>query len=1154
VVLGVLLGIWGASAFAHPAPGLTRAQSAQVQTNPVVRTADRSDTSPPLRDIAPIPPAWDLSSRNPENPPLPRPAAPAGVDAALQKVFGPLVMPTPSANFEGIYNLWGGFPPDTNGEAGRDHYVQMVNRGFQVWTKTGTSLYGPVDINTLFRGFGGPCETRNDGDPIVVYDQMADRWLLTQFTSAAPYYQCIALSTSGDPTGSYYRYAFFESNTVLGDYPKFGVWPDAYYMSTNEFAPSFVGDGNYAFERDRMLQGDPAARMVYFHGVDGGKLPSDMDGFTLPPAGSPNYFMEWYNPNPGQLAEYKFHVDWTNTANSTYTGPIVIPVTAFIPGADAPQPGTSVLLDSLSDRLMFRAAYRNMGAYESIVLNHTVSVSGVDGIRWYEIRAPNATPTAFQQGTYSPDSTFRWMGSIAMDHAGNIAVGYSASSSTVFPSIRYAGRLVTDPPNQLAQGEATLIAGTGSQIDSGARWGDYSDMTVDPVDDCTFWYTTEYIRDTAQRAWRTRIGSFKFPNCTAQPPPSPPPATGTPPTATPTPQATATACAGSAVYTGSITNADPTQTSRINRVGGPSTCAVVRTCGGPADTAPRHYDSYTYVNTSGVSQCVSVTINSLGCANTGIESAAYLTSFDPSNICANWLADAGVFVGPVYSYSFTAPPGATIIVTVNENETNVGCANYTVLINNCAVGGTATPTPVGITPSPTPVITPSPTPTVVCVGTTYQTFTSANATMIPATEDIGNHCDDCNTVITLPFTVDVYGTPYTSVNVGSNGLLNFGSTQQNIYTDNCLPVRSNAPPFLATLFAYYDDLRTDVSPSTHGIYSATTGTAPNREFALRWHTTYFYSDTVETNFEVILHENSPMLSVIYGDNGPVDPNAAQPATGIQLNLGQYTSYSCHTEIPAGTRVDYVPIGCGVTPTVTPVVATETATVTPTATVCALTFNDVPANSTFYTWIRCLACRGIVGGYPCGGPGEPCPGNYYRPNNNVTRGQVSKIVSESAGLSDPVPSTQQTFEDVPPSGTFWLWVERLATRGIIVGYPCGGPFEPCIGPDNRPYFRPNNNVTRGQLSKITCGAAGWTETPTGQTFEDVPPGQTFYLYIERMAVRGIIQGYPCGSNAFEPCIGPANRPYFRPNNNATRGQMAKIAAEAFFPNCQTPQRK
>jgi hypothetical protein len=169
---------------------------------------------------------------------------------------------------------------------------------------------------------------------------------------------------------------------------------------------------------------------------------------------------------------------------------------------------------------------------------------------------------------------------------------------------------------------------------------------------------------------------------------------------------------------------------------------------------------------------------------------------------------------------------------------------------------------------------------------------------------------------------------------------------------------------------------------------------------------------------------------------------------------------------------------------------------------------------------------------------------------VTRGQTSKIVAESAGLTNPVPSSQQTFEDVPPSGTFWLWVERLAGRGIIGGYACGGVGEPCIAPGNRPYFRPNSAVTRGQLSKIVSGAAGWTETPTAQTFEDVPPGSTFYLYVERMASRGIIGGYPCGGVG-EPCVAPGNRPYFRPGNNATRGQMSKIAAGAFLPNCETP---
>jgi hypothetical protein len=214
---------------------------------------------------------------------------------------------------------------------------------------------------------------------------------------------------------------------------------------------------------------------------------------------------------------------------------------------------------------------------------------------------------------------------------------------------------------------------------------------------------------------------------------------------------------------------------------------------------------------------------------------------------------------------------------------------------------------------------------------------------------------------------------------------------------------------------------------------------------------------------------------------------------------------------------------------------------------------VPEGSPFYAWIRCLACRGIIGGYPCGGPGEPCPGNYYRPGNNVTRGQLAKIVAEAAGLPDPVPSTQQTFEDVPSGSTFWLWVEQLAGRSVIGGYPCGGPFEPCVAPLDRPYFRPTNPATRGQIAKIVSNTAGYTETPTGQTFEDVPPGSPFYLFIERIAARGIVSGYPCGGPG-EPCVPPANRFYFRPGPPTTRGQLAKIAANTFFPNCQTPDEK
>ena len=290
-------------------------------------------------------------------------------------------------------------------------------------------------------------------------------------------------------------------------------------------------------------------------------------------------------------------------------------------------------------------------------------------------------------------------------------------------------------------------------------------------------------------------------------------------------------------------------------------------------------------------------------------------------------------------------------------------------------------------------------------------------------------------------------------------------------------------------------------------------------------------------------------------SAPSDPNLNIPPGSegigdyIGLSAGPGVVWGAWTDVRNGNqdiyaaRLRFTP---GPTPTPSPTVSpppSPTATRTP----CPIQFADVPPANEFYTIVRCLACAGIVGGYPCGGPGEPCPGQYFRPNNPVTRGQTAKIVAEAAGFADPIPSTQQTFEDVPPASTFRVWIERLAGRGVVGGYPCGGPFEPCVAPNNRPYFRPNNPVTRGQFSKITSGAAGWTETPTGQIFEDVPPGSPFYLPIERIAGRGIVGGYLCGGPG-EPCVPPANRRYFRPAANATRGQMSKFALGTFLIRC------
>ena len=449
-------------------------------------------------------------------------------DGALQASSGLLAGTTNGLNFAGVGQGDYGFtdqyaPPDTNGAVGATQYVQWVNTYFAVFNKTTGQIASgfPKPGNSPWVGFGGACETNNDGDPIVQYDKLADRWILTQFSvSTTPYLQCVAVSTTPDATGAYYRYAF--SYTNFPDYPKLGVWSDAYYITFNMFSNSFVGGRACAYDRAKMLAGDKTATQQCFQLSNsyGGLLPADLDGKTPPPAGSPNFFM---NFGLNSLKLWKFHVDFANSANSTFTGPTNIPVATFNAACSGggqaciPQPGTSNKLDSLADRLMYRLAYRNRGGVESLLVNQSVTVgnkkTGITSVRWYEVRLPNGTPTVFQQGTLGTgDGIHRWMGSIAMDKQGNIALGYSASSGTVKPSIRYTGRLATDTLSTM-QTENIIQAGGGSQTGTLHRWGDYSAMTVDPVDDCTFWYTTEYLKTNGTWNWSTKIASFKFPGC-----------------------------------------------------------------------------------------------------------------------------------------------------------------------------------------------------------------------------------------------------------------------------------------------------------------------------------------------------------------------------------------------------------------------------------------------------------------------------------------------------------------------------------------------------------------------------------------------------------------------------------------------------------------
>jgi hypothetical protein len=445
-------------------------------------------------------------------------------------------------NIDGIASDFSSAPPDPNGAVGETQYVQWVNTRMAIYNKSdGALLLGPIPGNTVFGGFTGSpgadaCRLSNNGDPIVQYDKLAKRWLLTQFAWASgnfatgPYYQCIAVSTSSNALGSYYRYVLDMRGAgnaiVFNDYPKLGVWPDAYYFTFLLFQTAvgpYLGPRACGLDRAAMLAGRAVtARCVDLGTEFGVLLPSDLDGTTAPPAGSPNYLLSLDFTAAGggdRLFMWRF-----SFAKATISGAIEIPVAPFViacpslfGGACIEQPAPGERLDALGDRLMHRLAYRNFGNREALVVNHSVQqpntpTDGPAAVRWYELRNPAGAVGVYQQGNHMPDSNSRWMGSVAMDKMGNIALGYGVSGATTPPGVRYSGRMRSEPLGRM-EAEEIIVNGGGVQTDTFHRWGDYSAMTVDPVADCAFWHTQQYIAATGAFNWRTRIADFKFINC-----------------------------------------------------------------------------------------------------------------------------------------------------------------------------------------------------------------------------------------------------------------------------------------------------------------------------------------------------------------------------------------------------------------------------------------------------------------------------------------------------------------------------------------------------------------------------------------------------------------------------------------------------------------
>jgi hypothetical protein len=478
----------------------------------------------------------------------------------------------PTVNFEGIsnadnFNLFGFRvnPPDPDGDVGRYHYVEMINLAFAVYDKLGNLLLGPVPIGALWEGFAVDDCTDPSGDPIVLYDQFADRWLLSQFTTRTTgvpendvYYNCVAISQTGDPTGAYYRYAFTSGN-FFPDYPKYGVWPGMFVLTSRDFGPTVeYGISVYALEKSKMLVGDPTARAVQFfldsdfipiYLMGDGLLPPDVDGNRALVEGAPAPIVGTmdddgpYGAPFDALNIWELDVKWSRPWASLSLK-AQIPVAEFdsaFPCAPTtrdclPQPGITnpdQFLDILSyrQRPTWRLAYRFNGLYETMVTNQSVEARpGIAGVRWYEIRRTKGVYSLYQQGTYAPDDgVHRWMGSIATDKKGNMALGYSVVNGTdVFPGIRYTGRTFGAPLGQMNLAEGVIINGSGVQTTTNSRWGDYTSMNIDPVDDCTFWYVNEYYEVSGlplpvpppplpppgtTAPWQTRIASFRLPGC-----------------------------------------------------------------------------------------------------------------------------------------------------------------------------------------------------------------------------------------------------------------------------------------------------------------------------------------------------------------------------------------------------------------------------------------------------------------------------------------------------------------------------------------------------------------------------------------------------------------------------------------------------------------
>jgi PKD repeat protein len=905
-------------------PGMTHAQDWKAG-KPVVMTPVYFDVSPPLRDLVKQAPShadnsWkDGIVKNHFNVIRHQPGAgdSAGfTDQAVQGFQGAMQPLAPIQNFEGLNNYYGYVPPDTHGDVGPNHYFQATNVQFAIYNKSGTKLYGPYDNSTIWTGMSN---NSNDGDAVVLYDAQADRWLFSQFSLPSypngPFYMMIAVSQTPDPTLSWYRYQY--TFTDMPDYPKFGVWRDAYYMSCNRFLSgtgTYNGTSAIAIDRSAMLAGSssPSAVMFSFPNTDEAwtLLPADCDG-PFPPAGTPGYFMYVSDDYPNyinyHLGIYELHADWVTPLNSTLGNYTSLPITAYgTSTAGVPQPGTARVLDPIDDRLMYRLQYRVFGDHASMVTNHTVIAGTTRGIRWYELRNSGSSWSIYQQSTYAPaDTRYRWMGSIAMDQNGAIALGYSVSSGTVYPSIYYTGRLASDALNTMTQTEAVIIAGGGSQtntLTSPGRWGDYSAMSVDPSQCGVFWYTQEYFQTTSAVGWQTRIASFQFPLGTYA---ADFIADNTTPLLTDAVLFTdlTTGCPtgwswsftpNTVTYVNGTTSSSQNPQVRFNAAG-IYNVSMTATKGGTPSTKTR--TAYIYAGTPGLWEGrTSTDWSTASNWNNYIVPATSMPITIPSTATYWPLIPGDLTVGT--SCNSITMNGASSQLNVNGNLTiNPG---YSITVTGSGlihVGGNwnnyGTFTPgtgtVEFNTATTGKITGGVNP-VPIMSNYYRNTFAVGMTALSGGTSLTPMSDDASFVINIGFTFTYMGVNYTQILACSNGWASLNQSGGTA-TDNAYLFTATAPN--TTLAPWFDDLGIGTGGNKGTMDYKIDGFAPNRIFTvewLNWRPYYTGANTSRLNFQLKLYETTNVIEFQYGT---ITNSGHNPLEGASIGIEDATGGSGH---------------------------------------------------------------------------------------------------------------------------------------------------------------------------------------------------------------------------------------------------------------------